>query len=365
MGVLHNLGQVGGHVLNAAPGYSTLGANITNPYVNYKGVSNPADPNRTAPLLFPNAGTGATQQADPGAGSGAYAGSDGAQAASDAETKAQNAAYLDDQEGQLNGLLGRVDTGLTQGLDKLNSDYQNSVNQQGTLHNQANSDYQDKRVATTKDRQNNYETINKGANTGYRSLAQIVGRNSGTGGTFFNQLLPNVIGRDVSGKRTAANETFATNQGNIDTAQKKTDLSFENILSDLARQRQSGEGDVRSGIEGQRQALLEQIKGVRTQRVQNDGGGYEAVRAAQAPLNAQLNSSRDNVSRFFDQFKPGVQAQQAAVAQADIGQYTADRSNINAQNAGGNVTDNPYSELLKKRLQEAASPLAPTEQPVA
>ena len=41
----HQLGQLFGHVLNAMPGYSTLGANITNPEVNYLGVANPGSTN--------------------------------------------------------------------------------------------------------------------------------------------------------------------------------------------------------------------------------------------------------------------------------------------------------------------------------
>lgn len=44
MGILHNLGQLAGHGLNALPGYSTLGANITNPDINYKGNLNPPTP---------------------------------------------------------------------------------------------------------------------------------------------------------------------------------------------------------------------------------------------------------------------------------------------------------------------------------
>lgn len=38
----HTVGQAVGAALNALPGYSTLGANITNPSVNYQGVTNPS-----------------------------------------------------------------------------------------------------------------------------------------------------------------------------------------------------------------------------------------------------------------------------------------------------------------------------------
>lgn len=48
--VKHDIGQLFGHALNALPGYSTLGANITNPNINYQGVSNPGDPGQAKVL---------------------------------------------------------------------------------------------------------------------------------------------------------------------------------------------------------------------------------------------------------------------------------------------------------------------------
>lgn len=45
LGILpHDVGQLFGHTLNALPGYSTLGANITNPNINYQGAQNPPTP---------------------------------------------------------------------------------------------------------------------------------------------------------------------------------------------------------------------------------------------------------------------------------------------------------------------------------
>src|SRR3990167_2676943 len=42
--VQHGIGQLLGHALNALPGYSTLGSNITNPNFNYLGANNPPTP---------------------------------------------------------------------------------------------------------------------------------------------------------------------------------------------------------------------------------------------------------------------------------------------------------------------------------
>lgn len=328
--ILHNLGQVGGHILNAAPGYSTLGANITNPNINYKGVSNPSDPNLNktpAPKGQPN--TPAAPAPDP------YT-ADSAQSAAEAATYNSSANNLND-------LLGRLDPGLAQGLQGLNDSYQGNVNQQQNQENQALQDYSDQRVQTNKDKLGAYDTINKNANNGYRSLAQIIGRSAGTGSSAFQDLLPDVVGRDTSSKRGDANQTYATNSGNIDTAQKKTENSFASILADLANQRNSQEQQLRTGVEQQRQGLVGQQQQLEAQR-----GNASGVNA----LQGQIDNSRNAVQSFFDQFKPTITAQQAAVAAPDLSQYSVDRSNVNAANSGAADPNNPYADILRKKLQD-------------
>lgn len=54
----HSLGQFFGHALNALPGYSSLGANITNPNVNYLGVPNPGHGTAPAPRVINQPGGG-------------------------------------------------------------------------------------------------------------------------------------------------------------------------------------------------------------------------------------------------------------------------------------------------------------------
>lgn len=268
---------------------------------------------------------------------------DAAAAARQAEIDQSN-AYIDQQLGNLRDLLGRADTGLNQGLTQLNDSYQSNKTTQDNLHGQANQDYADKRVATNKDRQGAYGAINKNASNGYRSLSQIIGRASGTGSSAFREALPDAIGRETSGKRTEANQTYGTNMGNIDTAQKKTDLSFENILRDLENQRRSQEGSLRTGVEQQKQALYGQQQQLEAQR-----GNLAGAQA----LQGSIEGSRNSVESFFNQFKPTMVAQQAAIAAPDLNKYTVDRANVNAQKQGGDAT-NPYADILRKKLQEGA-----------
>lgn len=362
-----NIGQAVGNFLgfDPTPGFNIANGGSGSAYPAATGTrtligTNPGGTPAAPTNSFANWGTGAGGQAADTGGTtdptyGGY-GSAGAQAAAQAtaNTQAENNAYLDGQEADLRGLLGRTDTSLSQGLGKLDTDYTNNVNSQNSQRGQANSDYGDQRVTTGKDKLAGYNQIARNAGNGYRSLAQIIGRNAGSGSSAFQDLLPDVVGRDTSGKRSVVNDTYASNLGNIDTAQKKTELSFENILRDLATQRSGGERDFRAGIEGQRQDLQSKLGGVSGQRAQNNGGGYDAVRDAQASSRAAIEASRNTVEGFFDQFKSPIQAQQAAIGKADLSAYQVDRSNVNAGNEGSADPTNPYSDILRKKLQEQA-----------
>jgi hypothetical protein len=300
-------------------------------------------------VTAPQAATQPSQIPDTSA-SGTYAGGVG----SDAANAAIAAATLGNQSSDLNSLLGRTQTGLDQGLSALNDSYQSNVNQQGNQEAQAIQDFGDQRVQTNKDKLGAYDTIAKNANNGYRSLAQIIGRSAGTGSSAFQDLLPDVVGKDTSSKRTDANTTYAENLGNIDTAQKKTENSFAQVLQDLANQRASQEQQLRTGVEGQRQTLQSQIAQVEAQKAQAAGGNAAAIAASQAGPQAAIENSRNAVESFFNSFKPTVTAQQAAVAAPDLSQYTVDRSNINAADAGAADPTNPYADILRKKLQDQA-----------
>lgn len=274
--------------------------------------------------------------------SGAYSGG-GSGGTTAAQQAAQTQALYDAQLNNLRDLLGRTDTGLNQGLSSLNDQYTSNVNKQTSAKNQAIQDYDEQRVQTTKDKQEGYNKAGRNANNAYRSLAQIIGRASGTGSSAFQELLPDVVGKDLSEKRGDVNTTYGENIRGLKKAQDSTELSFSNILADLAQQRQKGEQDLRTGVEGQRQSLLGQQQQLEAQR-----GNAAGVNA----LQGQIQNSRGSVENFFNQFKPQITAQQAAIATPELSQYTVDRSNVNAGATPGQDVANPYSDILRKRLQE-------------
>lgn len=266
------------------------------------------------------------------------------------DTTADDLAFLADQEAQLRSLLGRTDTGLAQGLTKLEDDYNTETGYQNAQRDRAISNYNDQRVGVNKDKLSSFGTINRNAGNGYRSLSQIIGRASGTGSSAYQQLLPDVIGKDISGKRKLALENAGTNFQKIDKSQADTELSFSNVLADLLKQRKTGESDLRAGIEGQRQSINSQLATNAGERAKIKGGGYSSIKAAQAPYQAAIENSRNAVESFFNQFRTPYTRTEVAAKTPELSTYTADRSSVNAQQQGVNP-DNPYAAILRKKLQ--------------
>lgn len=249
-------------------------------------------------------------------------------------------SFLNDQEASLRALLARTDTGLAQGLQKNEDDYNTNVDQ-------ANHQKGDLVTEEDKGKQGAYDTIDRNANTGYRSLAQIIGRAAGTGSSAFMEALPDAVGKDTSSKRQNATTTHDDNISKIDQ-------SFEGVLADYLKQKKDNESNIRTQVEQQRQGIEGQLADTAGKRAQAAGGGYAAVKAAQAPADAAIQSSKNSVENFFNTFRTPFTPQAVT---ADRAGYNTDRSVINA-NVAPEATDdpsNPYSALLKKRLSGAAA----------
>lgn len=291
-------------------------------------------------------------QLSPYDGGGSY-GSYGAAGGGSGYSQA-DMAFLDDQANQLRDLLGRTDVGLNQGLTRNNDEYNTQVGQANNSRDQQLAAYGDQRVQQNRGKLDSYNTVNKNAGNGYRSLAQLIGRASGTGSSAFRELLPDVVGKDISSKRQDITDTYGQNLQGIDKAEKQYGLSFESVLADLMKQKRDNENNLRSGIEGQRQGINAQLAQTEGQKAQARGGNYAAVKAAQQPFQQAINSSRDQVQNFFDQYRTPYTARQAVAAAPELSQYQIDRSNVNAQAQPGVDPNNPYASLLRRRQQEQA-----------
>ncbi len=267
---------------------------------------------------------------------------------------ADDISFLNDQEAQLRSLLGRTDTGLSQGLTRNEDEYNTQVGGANNDKARQYANYEDQRVSQNKNKLEAYNTVNRNAGNGYRSLAQIIGRSAGTGSSAYRDLLPHVVGTDTSAKRQNATNTFGENLQGIDKAQGQYDISFAGVLADLMKQKKDNENSLRSGIEGQRQNINQQLAQNAGQRAQAQGGGYAQVKAAQQPFQSAIDNSRNSVENFFNQFRTQYTPTQAVAATPELSQYTTDRAVVNAKNQGAADATNPYANILRKRLQGQA-----------
>jgi len=253
--------------------------------------------------------------------------------------------YLDQQ--------GRIDTGQTQGMKRIADDYGREVQGAETDKTNQLNKYKGQREDQTTTKGQNYSKINQGANRGYNSLAAILGRASGTGSSAFQKLLPNVIGKDIYSKRSEANQIFGENMQNIDESQGEYLNNFARVLDDLKRQKDQNEENLLSGVNTQRADIASKLGTVEGQLAAAQGGGEAQIRAAQAPYDAQVTSARDAIDNLFNTYFRPFTPQVANAPAPELGQYTMDRSQINAGNRGLDPT-NPYGNILRKKLQESA-----------
>ncbi len=262
-----------------------------------------------------------------------------AKAASQAATdKADTLSFLGDQGNQLRGLLARTNTNLNQGLTQNQDQYDTALGG-------ANLNKQNQVTSQNQAKLSSYNSINQNAGNAYRSLAQIIGRASGTGSSAFRDLLPNAIGKDTSSQRSAATDTYGQNLSGIDN-------SYNATVADLLKQKKTNEDTLRSGIEGRRQTLNQQLSDNAGKYAQANGGGYAAIKASQAPFQSAIDNSRNAVEGFFNQFRTPY----AAIAQnPNLAAYSQDRSTVNAQNQGAEDANNPYASLLRKKLQQGTT----------
>lgn len=204
----HDVGQIAGHVLNAAPGYSTLGANITNPNVNYQGIANPGTTTATGGATS-GAGTvlGASTVKDPYAGTvfGSTAGYN--QAVSD---------YNNLQGTTMNAIT----SGIGQNADSYNSSILDYLDQEKQQQGKVNNDAIQAELARQSGTAGVLDMVGKGIRSGGVILANDNASNSSAG-----DAIAKAYGQLGQQQQAGVNGQYATDQNNIQQEQGALDAS--------------------------------------------------------------------------------------------------------------------------------------------
>lgn len=264
-------------------------------------------------------------------------------------------AYLDTQEGQLRQLLKSAQKTKTQGLTQIDDDYNREKGRAGQQKDSAIAGYATNREDTTRDKMGAINTINSNARTLSDSVRRILSMASGRNTTAYKEAAPNAIARDTTEKRTDINDAYGRNFRDIDSAEQGTISKFDEYLEDLGLQRKEKRRGLEEGVLEQEQGIYNNLSEVARQRALLDGGGYDRVRNAMAPISAEISSRQARMDSLFDKFRSPYKTQSITAEAPELADYTTDKTLLNAeQNAGGAAGDSsPFYNFLRKRFQTA------------
>ena len=216
----HDAGQLFGHLLNALPGYSTLGSNITNPNINYSGVPNPGyTPQASAgiPQTSPQPIVDNTAPIDNYGGYGSAA----------AQTTAnQNIAQNTSLTNLINGALGRIPGKLQSAQHNVQNQFDTNNNQLQSGYDAAHLNNQQQTLQNSQQFQTNKNQIQDQASAGMSSLQRLLGMHGagGSSAAMFNA--PNAVAGVASQQNAGAGQNFGQNQQGIDTSWNQYQTGF-------------------------------------------------------------------------------------------------------------------------------------------
>ena len=242
---------------------------------------------------------------------------------------------LDDQESTLRKLLGSVGTQKTQGLQKLADSY-NTEKLAG--ENQYGQQFED----NTRQKMGALNKVDTNARTAANSLRRLLGLSGSANQSALKFAAPNAIARVASQERGDQIENFGLNERNITNAK-------QNFLDDLLAKKNERESEFLKGISAQEQSLNSDLADIAGRRAQNNGGDYAAVRAARSPFQATIDSKQSEIDNLFNKYNTPFNANKTL---ATLNQFNVDQAAINANRGQGGAQYSPYSQFIKRKVEQ-------------
>lgn len=257
-------------------------------------------------------------------------------------------AYLDDQEARLRRQQQSAGTALTNGLTQLTDSYNQERDSANKNQSRALQDVAVKREDTTRAKDTALNRVDTNARTLADSLRRRIGMASGSGSSAYQITAPGAVARQASEQRGGVQESYGTNFRNLDTAENRMKVDFEDLLRDLDSQRRTRESDFRAGILDRQNQIDSALAEVARQRALARGGGYDQVRSAMAPLSAQIDARQGEIDSLFDRFRNPYTVRNVDTSIPTLSDYTVDRAKISADQ----VRDADPTNPLRRRLDE-------------
>lgn len=247
----------------------------------------------------------------------------------------QTNAMLDDQTSNLQRLLGSLGTQKQQGLQKLSDSYNTEKLAGENKYGQQVED-------NTRQKKDAFNKVDTNARTAYNSLKRLLGMSGGANQSALKFAAPDAIARVASRERNDQVENYALNDRNIENAK----VAF---LKDLDTKKKEREDSFLRGILGQTQSINSDLGDIAAQRAQVNGGNYEAIRAARAPFQNEINQRQSEIDNLFNQYNTPFNANAQL---ATLNQFNVDKAAINANRSQGQSDYSPYQQPLRKKLQQ-------------
>lgn len=262
---------------------------------------------------------------------------------------ADERAYLDSNEGVIRGYLNELQGGLDQGRAGLSDSYNRELGDAKEGRGRTVRDFNVQERGLERGRGEAIGQVNSNARTLSNSVRRILGMAGGNGSSAYQIAAPDAVARKAFGERTNVLENYGQNFMNLDNAKKDSESDFDRHLRDLELQRNERSLELGQGIASQRSSLYQQLAEVQGKRAQ--GGGYNAIRAAQAPSLQAAQASRQAGQGLFDKYRTPVNSvKDVEVKTPSLSDYLVDRAAINANRGSSNLAYSPYQ--VRKKEEE-------------
>lgn len=288
-------------------------------------------------------------------GSGVYTGGGADGAGGAGSDDALTLAQLADQEQLLRSFLGSdVDTQLNQGITQLQDDFNKQQSMANQDRSRTLSGYETKRTDTTQAKEQALNRVGDHARQLRNTVMQQIGRASGSGSSAYQLAAPGAINRDASLERTDVTDNYGKNFRDLKTAEDDASLQYDRLNMNLNDQYKQKTGQFRTGVEQQKSDAYGSLADIARQRAAIQGGGPDAIRAASAPYQANIDSRKATIDSLFNQYRTPYQVQAVNAQAPSLRDYTTDRSAVNAGAQAGTPADStsPYAQFLKPNQDE-------------
>jgi hypothetical protein len=271
------------------------------------------------------------------------------------ETDPATAAYYADMANRLRNFLGSVDSTRQQGLDRINDEYNTNVSKVNSGYNITKRDLGIKSEEATADKNKSLRGISDNIANSADSFRRLLALGHSGNSAFAHDFVPKALSREGTQQRGATLDTYGRNARKLDLAGKDADQQYQSSIDDLGRQKRESQFNFESGVEQNKQDLLDRLSEALYREQVARGGNDASVRTALAPYTDQANSSIARLQALFSQYRnPSYNVTPVNVSIPDLETYTADPlvASLASDSPGANPADGVYLPSLRRRFQE-------------